>query len=69
MEQSTLEKAWAQVGQVDLFQTNISEKYLTWGSTITAKVYIWYRFSSGISWIGGIVHTNKGKFRPNSDFY
>ena len=39
MEQSTLEKAWAWVGQVDLFQTNISEKYLTWGSTITAKVY------------------------------
>ena len=39
MEQSTLEKAWAWVGQVDLFQTNIGEKYLTWGSTITAKVY------------------------------
>ena len=39
MEQSTLEKAWARVGQVDLFQTNIGEKYLTWGSTITAKVY------------------------------
>ena len=26
MEQSTLEKAWAWVGQVDLFQTNIGEK-------------------------------------------
>ena len=39
MEQSTLEKTWAQVGHVDLFQTNIGEKYLTWGSTITAKVY------------------------------
>ena len=26
MEQSTLKKAWAQVGQVDLFQTNIDEK-------------------------------------------
>ena len=34
-----LEKAWAWVGQVDLFQTNIGEKYLTWGSTITAKVH------------------------------
>ena len=39
MEQSTLEKAWARVGQVDLFWTNISKKYLTWGSKITAKVY------------------------------
>ena len=39
MDQSTLEKAWAWVGQVDLFQTNIGKKYLTWGSTITAKVY------------------------------
>ena len=26
MEQSTLEKTWAQVGQVDLFWTNIGEK-------------------------------------------
>ena len=26
MEQSTLEKTWARVGQVDLFQTNIGEK-------------------------------------------
>ena len=26
MEQSTLEKTWARVGQVDLFWTNIGEK-------------------------------------------
>ena len=39
MEQSTLEKAWAWVGQVDLFWTNIGEEYLTWGSKITVKVY------------------------------
>ena len=39
MEQSTLGKTWAWVGQVDLFWTNIGEKYLTWGSTITVKVY------------------------------
>ena len=39
MDQSTLKKACAWVGQVDLFQTNIGKKYLTWGSTITAKVY------------------------------
>ena len=35
MEQSTLEKTWAWVGQVHLFWTNIGEK---WGSTITIKV-------------------------------
>ena len=39
MGQSTLEKAWAWVGQVDLFWTNIGEKQPTWGFTITAKVY------------------------------
>ena len=39
MEQSTLEKTWARVGQVDLSWTNIGEKSLTWGSTITVKVY------------------------------
>ena len=39
MEQSTLEKTWSLVGQVDLFWTNIGEKQLTWGSKITTKVY------------------------------
>ena len=39
MEQSTLEKAWTWVGQVDLFWTNIDEKQLNWGSKITVKVY------------------------------
>ena len=39
MEQSTLGKTWAWVGQVDLFQTYIGEKSLAWGSTITAKVH------------------------------
>ena len=39
MEQSTLERTWAWVGQVDLFWTNIGEKQLTWGSKITVKVY------------------------------
>ena len=39
MEQSTLEKAWAWVGQVDLFWTNIGEKQLIWGFKITVKVY------------------------------
>ena len=39
MEQPTPEKVWAWVGQVDQFQTNIGEKYLTWDSTITTKVY------------------------------
>ena len=39
MEQSTLEKAWEWVGQVDPFWTNIGEKQLIWGFTITVKVY------------------------------
>ena len=39
MEQSTLERTCAQVGQVDLSWTNIGKKNLTWGFKITVKVY------------------------------
>ena len=39
MDQSTLERTWAWVGQVDLFWTNIGRKQLTWVLTIVAKVY------------------------------
>ena len=47
-EQSTLEKAWAWVGQVDLFWTNIGENLLTWSSKITIKGY-------GIKFLVGLV--------------
>ena len=61
IEQSTLEKAWARVGQVDLFQTNISEKYLTWGSTITAKVY-------GIKFLVELVRLVRDYIQIKGDF-
>ena len=61
MEQSTLGKTWAWVGQVDIFWTNIGEEELAWGSTIIVKVY-------GIGFLVELVGLVRYYMQINGDF-